>query len=517
MPKHPNRSKITTILPQCLQASGSNADLSALYKPSDLVIENVEYENNAYHLYAKCSLDYGDCPDCGHRSRHIHSRYVRTLTDLSILGRPVVMTIGARKFFCDNPECRKKTFAEQPGDEVFRYRRRTRRCEMMVIQHGITSSSETGRKLLNTTGVCISGDTVLRDLHRMTIPEHAEVSQIGVDDWAFRKGVTYRSIIVDLDTGKVIDLLGDREEESFQAWLDNHKEVSLVRRDRSADYSAAIAAAKRGVVEIAGRFHLSKNMSDCITKVIRSRYDDYRKAVRPEDIRKTMRTDSRQVMFDEVKSLQAAGLKISQIASELGIARQTVRKYVGYDNLPKRASKERLPYHQFDSYVEDEYRRGRDLRKIYMDIRENGFNGSLTPFYDHYRYLSDGHRGYRPKKEVERMQSNNSEKKEPLIPIRHIAHITDKSLRKRRMSQDENLLINQMMGFGWFKEIYSAAASFYTTIMGNDTSALDIWVSTYDHSDIKELRSFTYGLKMDYAAVTNAIAYDASNGFCKIN
>lgn len=99
---------------------------------------------------------------------------------------------------------------------------------MVVTQHGLKCSSESARKLLSATGVPLSGDTVLRDVHRMSVPERCEVKGIGVDDWAFRKGVTYGSIIVSLKTGSVIDLLGDRDVKSFQAWLDEHVQVEVV-------------------------------------------------------------------------------------------------------------------------------------------------------------------------------------------------------------------------------------------------------------------------------------------------
>lgn len=98
---------------------------------------------------------------------------------------------------------------------------------MAVTQHGLKCSSESARKLLSATGVPLSGDTVLRDIHRMSVPERCEVKEIGVDDWAFRKGVTYGSIIVSLETGSVIDLLGDRDVKSFQAWLDEHVQVEV--------------------------------------------------------------------------------------------------------------------------------------------------------------------------------------------------------------------------------------------------------------------------------------------------
>lgn len=514
MCKPPNEAKNTTIFPQCLIRSGADADLSTLYLPSDLWVEHAESceDRQSYHLFARCNLPYGECPYCGNRSHRVHSKYVRTIADLSILGLPVVISFEARKFFCDNQDCHRKTFAEQPGDEVFRYRRRTRRCEMVVTQHGLNTSSEAARKLLSAIGVRVSGDTVLRDIHRMSVPEHREVHEIGVDDWAFRKGVTYGSIIVNLDTGSVIDLLGDRDVESFKGWLDTHALVKVVSRDRSTDYTAAIAATGRNITEVADRFHLNMNMSDCVTKVISSHYDDYRKSVRQEEQDSSAKTDSRRVMFNEVKELQAAGLSIAQIAQKLDIARQTVRKYMKEDSLPKRASKERHPYFLYDTYVEEEYRHGKDLKKIFLEIKKLGFKGSLTPFYDHYHYLSDGHHGYRAKRDVEDMQKAPGIEREPLLPIRQIAQIVDKSIRKKKMHDKETSLIEKMMLFGWFRDIYGAADTFYDTIMGDNVGNLTLWLKAYSQSPLQELRSFAYGIQMDLKAVQNAIALETSNG-----
>nr|AIF26286.1 putative hypothetical protein [uncultured bacterium Lq_025_E06] len=357
---------------------------------------------------------------------------------------------------------------------------------MAVTQHGLKCSSESARKLLSAIGVSISGDTVLRDIHRISVPERCEVKEIGVDDWAFRKGVTYGSIIVSLETGSVIDLLGDRDVSSFQTWLDGHSQVAIVSRDRSTDYTAAIAATGRNITEVADRFHLNMNMSACVTKVISSHYDEYRSTVCPAEVQETPKVDSRQIMFNEVKELQAEGLNIAQISQKLDIARQTVRKYMGWDTLPKRASKERLPYFLYDTYVEEEYRHGKDLRKIFLEIKEKGFRGSLTPFYDHYSYLSDGHHGYRPTHEVEKMKNAPRSDREPLLPIRQIAHIVDKSIRKKKMVKDEVTLVEKMMSFGWFRDIYNAASSFYATIMGDDINDLDTWLENYGKSPIQE-------------------------------
>jgi hypothetical protein len=129
MQKYPNGDKDTTIISNSGKASETklfcDEGLSQIYQSSDLFIHGTEYNDNVFHLYGSSSLDYGICPYCNHRSESVHSKYFRTIQDLSILGERVVLHLEVRKFFCHTPDCRRKTFAEQPGDEVFRYRRRT--------------------------------------------------------------------------------------------------------------------------------------------------------------------------------------------------------------------------------------------------------------------------------------------------------------------------------------------------------------------------------------------------------
>lgn len=196
----------------------------------------------------------------------------------------------------------------------------------------------------------------------------------------------------------------------------------------------------------------------------------------------------------------------------MGIARQTVRKYIKYDSLPKRASKERIPYFLYDTYVEEAYRHGKDLRKIFLEIKGHGFPGTLTPFYGHYRHLSDGHRGFRSKQDVAEMQKSPDIKREPPLPIRQIANIVDKSIRKKKMQDDEASIVESLMPLGWFRDIYNAAAAFYDTIMGNSVDNLTLWLKTYAQSPLRELRSFAYGIQMDLNAVQNAITMNMSNG-----
>ena len=145
-----------------------------------------------------------------------------------------------------------------------------------------------------------------------------------------------------------------------------------------------------------------------------------------------------------------------------------------------------------------------------------GFRGSRSPFNYHYRYLSDGHRGYKSKQKMEEMQKRAAKvialKREPLVPIRQIAHIVEKSLRVRKLETKEEHLIDQLMTLNWFREIYIAAGSFYKTIMGTDVNNLLTWLDTYRNSCIKELKTLAYGISLDIKAVQNAVLFDISNG-----
>ena len=217
--------------------------------------------NGCLLLYTRSSRLHGICPYCQSVSRKVHNRYIRRLQDLPAFGKNVILCFQARKFFCHNKEYRYKTFAEQPGNEVFRYRRTTRRCEGSVYRQGLQLSSINSSCMLVNRGIRISKSTILRDLHRLRTPQCTEIRKIGVDDWAFRKVIAYGTIIIDLSRGIPVDLLGTRSKEDFSKWLSDHRDIWLVSRDRSTEYSHAIAASGLEVTEVA-KSALGKELTD---------------------------------------------------------------------------------------------------------------------------------------------------------------------------------------------------------------------------------------------------------------
>mgnify|MGYP003571064901 CR=1 FL=1 len=182
------------------------------------------------------------CPDCGVASDHLHSRYQRTFQDLPAHGRRMVIRVTARRFRCREAECPRKTFSEPfTGVTAGRYARRTARSETLVHQIALAMGGRPGERL--TTRLCVdaSRDTLLRLIRRRAqdTDRRAEVTAVGIDDWAWRKGATYGTILYNLEGRRVLGLLADRDATSVEAWLSAHTGIAVIARDRGGTYARA--------------------------------------------------------------------------------------------------------------------------------------------------------------------------------------------------------------------------------------------------------------------------------------
>ncbi len=176
------------------------------------------------------------------------------MTDLPWHNVAVKLELHVRKFRCRNQLCSQKIFCERLPKVVERYARQTTRLKTLLTWLAFAVGGETAARTAQQLQIHVSGDTLLRMIRRKSTQSAIDSTQtvprvIGVDDWAWRKGCNYGTIIVDLERRKVIDLLPDREAETLTEWLRKHQSVEVVARDRSVTYRNGIVMGQPDAVK----------------------------------------------------------------------------------------------------------------------------------------------------------------------------------------------------------------------------------------------------------------------------
>ena len=328
--------------------------------PGTLKISRLQPTRDHVTIDAAVPRQAVPCPDCGYSSRRLHSRYVRVLHDLPWQGRPATIRIAARRFRCLNTACARKTFAEHLGAVADRSARRTTRLGDLQRQVALALGGAAAARLAQRLAIPTSADTMLRLLARADHPRPTPSTPrvLGVDDWAWRRGRRYGTILVDLEHNKVVDLLPDRQAETLARWLRCHTGIEVVARDRAGAYADGIRQGAPDAIQVADRWHLLRNLGDAVRAVIdRHHHAIQRAAGQLDDARTTPASDAvvsapvaprmtaarrrsqdahacRHGRYEEAARLRAAGTPLSAIAASLGAERKTIRRWLRAGRAP---------------------------------------------------------------------------------------------------------------------------------------------------------------------------------------
>src|SRR5262245_12673495 len=318
----------------------------------DLRIDHVTLGPGAVTVNVAATAPTAQCPCCGQPSARVHGRYVRPVRDLPWQGRAVTLRLTARKFLCRSPRCSRAVFCERLPEFLSAHARTTDRQAQAHRLLGFALGGEPGARVAERLAMPTSPDTLLRRVKDDPGAPAPTPRVVGVDDWALRKGHRYGTILIDLERGRVIDILPGRDGEALKVWLKEHPEVEVISRDRWASYAQAATEGAPQAQQVADRWHLLKNLREAVERLLERRYDDveeYLKDVTPatppppaqdappttpttpaETVPPTPRQQSRQAkrqrrveLYERVRELHKQGKSARGIARELGMSVRT--------------------------------------------------------------------------------------------------------------------------------------------------------------------------------------------------
>ena len=488
------------------------------------------------------------CPICSRQSCFIHSQYERKLKDLPCADFSFIIFLKVSKFFCKNHDCHRRIFTERIPQVVKPWARRTVRFSLHLCTFSAVLGGAAASRLSDELHYEVSRNTMLRALSKLTIPDYETPKILGVDDFAFRKGHFYGTILVDLEKHQPIALLPDREAKTLAKWLTEHPGIEIVSRDRSQAYKSAITEAAPNAVQVADRFHLVKNLAHALerffysnARVLKRIDHEWHQSQYSEPIqeprrnkeaealaeRKRANFERRRKNYEQTHTLRKKGFRVTDIAHHLGIGRRTAYQYLATPIYQKRQPYARSVPTQIDpykSYLHDQWMAGRqNSRQLFEEIQEQGFRGGYgtvarftrklkqikpkSPLRPRYRpprlelYQLDG-RGPKPK-------SANRGMDKPLTPRRATWLVIRP---KRTLVSNEQDILERLVEHPDLCDAIALTQSFLVMLRNRFHQHLDQWLNTATNSSLKPFKQFAKGLREDYEAVKAGLTLEVSNG-----
>ena len=251
-----------------------------LLAPCGLVVEHMEVEASRLVIQARSTSAAADCPVCGSPSTRVHGTYQRSLADLPSHGRAVRIKVSTRRLRCALATCARRIFTERLVATAARpFARRTTRLEGIVHHLGLALGGRPGQCFAQRLLLPVSNDTLLRVVRRHVVLPAEAPRVVGIDDWAFKRGHRYGTIICDLEQRRIIDLLPDREAATVTAWLAARPSIVVIARDRGAGYIQAATEGRPDAIQVADRWHLMENASAAFLIAVQQSMQDVRAAV----------------------------------------------------------------------------------------------------------------------------------------------------------------------------------------------------------------------------------------------
>lgn len=510
--------------------------------PPSLHLENYAIDTSAHQLVLSVSSSQvsGRCPLCARSSQRIHSHYTRGLADLPFGDFELTLVLRVCKFFCDNPNCNRRIFTEQVSEIAAPWGRKTVRLVRNLQAIGLALGGAAGARFCSQLGYSACRSTLLNHLQNLSLPVFETPKILGVDDFAFRKGRKYGTILVDLENNRPIALLSDRKAETLADWLIQHPGVKILSRDRSKTYRSGMDEGAPDAIQVADRYHLTNNLGEVLETfldgygaALKTAEEKLRRELAPTGSdtvivvdRPTATLEKQQKTQDTYQKRLEQHRKLwhlheenwlqKDIAQEVGVSAPTVSRVLGR---PKMAE---TPFRHstFGVSILDPYKAEilewwntgiRQTQILMLLLQKKGYTGSLRTLQRYLSRLCEAQGLPRKRAQAAKDLPTAIDPQLPPFTARRAAFLILQK-ESNRDTEDTKRLEYLVAQHPNLAAAVNLADEFLELLRQRQADDFDTWLMKALKSTLKPFQKFAKGLVEDYAAVKASMMLEVSNG-----
>lgn len=493
--------------------------------PEGMLIEQIQVTQTGLLISVRATHPTSCCPLCACASSSIKGHYRRSLRAVPCGGRQVQLALTVRKFYWRNPLCERKVFTERLPDFVEPWARMTMRHSEQITCIGLATCGKGGTRWAKRLGMRTSRQTLLRRIMDLPDPPLGSILYLGIDDFSFRRGGRFGTILVNLENHRVVDLLPDRKAETAAAWMRKLPDLMVLSRDRGGEYASAAAQGAPQATQCADRFHLLKNLREAGEGLLAHHLAAYckrqtqatceqsaplwrpKRTARPSpqvERRKLARREERLALYGQVIALRKQGLSQQAIAQQVGIGHSTVSHWLASGTFPERKPREQASHvDPYLPYLCERWEAGcHNIACLFRELVEQGYKGSYESVRDNLlRLLPNG------RKKVVDPEAQVS----ALPTARQAAFLFIRRPEKLKGEEQEQLdKVRQIHPD--VERAYELVQQFAQMLRTRSGEQLDAWLACVQSSKLPELRSFGVSIEKDKDAVRAGLTWWINNG-----